>query len=167
MQIEYEISEQDFLDAQKLAMRKHPSRNSRLIFRLLPFWGLFLSLGMIWGGLKQGLSWNLLPGFLLGLLFLSSAWLLKLAQRKMYRQSPSLHGKRTMILNETGLSFSGPSFSSNIDWSFFQRFEEDDRVFLFWQSRQIFNIVPKRELSPGQISELRQAFTQNIVGKAE
>jgi hypothetical protein len=42
MQIEYEISEQDFLDAQKLAVRNAPNLTTRLLLRVLPFWGVFV-----------------------------------------------------------------------------------------------------------------------------
>ena len=48
MAIEYEMSEQDFMDAQKLAFRHLPDRLIPWVFRILPFWGLFLILAVVW-----------------------------------------------------------------------------------------------------------------------
>jgi hypothetical protein len=165
MQIEYKISEQDFLDAQKLAIRNLPSRSTRLIFRVLPFWGLFLFLGVMWPVFQHGLSWkwNMLLPFSMALLFLSLPLLMRRAQKKIYRKTANLHGKRTVTVEGTGLNFNGPGFSSHVEWAFFPRFVEDENTFLLYQSNQIFNIIPKRQLSQNQISELREAFTQHII----
>lgn len=132
MQIEYEVSEQDFLDAQKLAIRNLPNRTSRLIFRFLPFWGLFLFLMVMAPALQHGFSWNwsLLVPFALALLCLSTPLLMKRARKRLYRQTANLHGTRTTTLDETGLSFSGPAFSSRLEWAFFPRFVEDEKTFL-------------------------------------
>jgi YcxB-like protein len=165
MQIEYEISEQDFLDAQKLAMKNHPSRSSRFFFRILPFWGVFLCIAIVWPALKQWHSWNQLPILLLGLVLLSMPLLMKLAQRRAYRRAASIHGRLTMAVGESGLSFSGSTFSSHLEWNFFPRFVEDDKVFVLWQGNRTFNVIPKRQLAPEQISELRAAFTRNIGAK--
>ncbi|MGZ7103536.1 MAG: YcxB family protein [Candidatus Angelobacter sp.] len=87
---------------------------------------------------------------------------MKRARKKLYRQTASLHGKRTTTLDETGLSFTGPAFSSRVEWAFFPRFVEDQKTFLLYQSNQVFNIIPKQQLSQEQISELREAFNWHI-----
>jgi hypothetical protein len=164
MQIEYEISEQDFLDAHKLAIRKSLSRSTRLIFRVLPFWGLFMFLGVMWPVLRHGFSWkwNMLLPFSMALLFLSLPLLMRQVQKKVYRQTANLHGKRTVTVDESGLSFSGPAYSSRLEWTFFPRFVEGEKTFLLYQSNQIFNVIPKQQLSQEQIVQLREAFTRNI-----
>lgn len=164
MQIEYEISEQDFLDAQKLAIRKLPKRSTRLIFRLLPFWGIFLVFILMWSALQHGFSWssNMIATLVVALLCLSIPLLIRRAQKKMYRRTANLHGRRTMATDETGVSFSGPAFSSRLEWSFFPRFVEDEKAFLLYQSDQVFNVIPKRSLSQNEISELKEAFTRHI-----
>src|SRR6476660_4861536 len=116
MQIEYEISEQDFLKAQKLAMRNLPNRIGRLIFRILPFWGLFLFIAVIWNVFQAGLTWSngmVVPLFL-GLIFLVSPLLFNQAQRKMYRRNSMLHGKRSLVVDESGLNFSSSTFSAQL-----------------------------------------------------
>jgi len=47
----------------------------------------------------------------------------------------------------------------------FQRFVEDDKTFILYQSNQIVHPIPKRELSQDQLLELREAFTRNIVSR--
>ena len=67
-----------------------------------------------------------------------------------------------MSADEQGLSFEGPNFSSQLKWPFFLKFAEDDNVFVIYQSNQIFHIIPKRQLNPQQILDLREAFTRHI-----
>lgn len=167
MQIEYEISEQDFLDAQKLAMRKAPKLTMRLLLRVLPFWGAFVFLGVAWPVFKQGFAWkmDMIVPLAFAILCLASPLLVKRAYRKAYRGNPSYRGNRTLILNESGLDLSGPTFSSQLKWENFIRFVEDEKVFLLYQSGQVAQIVPKRQLSPEEITELREAFTQKIAMK--
>jgi hypothetical protein len=54
-----------------------------------------------------------------------------------------------------------------LKWESIQSFVEDDTSFVLYQSGLIFHILPKRELSPGQIADLREAFTKNIVPKTQ
>jgi len=167
MQIEYEISEQDFLDAQKLALKKHPKLTTRLLFRILPFWGLLLFLGVAWPVFQRGFVWNtsLMLPLAFAVLAVASPFLLRLAYKRIYRQNTALQGKRSVAVDESGLSFTGPAFSSHLDWKMFQRFVEDDKTFILYQSNQIVHPIPKRELSQDQLLELREAFTRNIVSR--
>ena len=163
-QINYEISEQDYLNAQKLAIRKHPKILTRVILRILPYWGFFVALAVAWSVFERGFGWQ--TSMLLPLAFavfaLSSPLLLKRAQKAVYRKTTSLQGPRTMSADEQGLSFEGPNFSSQLKWPFFLKFAEDDNVFVIYQSNQIFHIIPKRQLYPQQILDLREAFTRHI-----
>ena len=167
MLIEYEMSEQDFMDAQKLALRHLPNRRTRWIVRIVPFWGLFLCLAIVWNVVRSGLTWNngMITPLVLGLLFLSSPLLLNQSQRRIFRKNAIFHGQRTLAADETGLVFSGPTFSVQLKWDSFQSFVEDDTSFVLYQAGLIFHIMPKRELLPGQIVELKEAFTKNIVRK--
>jgi YcxB-like protein len=98
-------------------------------------------------------------------LCLASPLLVKRAYQKAYRGNPSYKGKRTLILNESGLNLSGPTFSSQLKWENFIRFVEDEKVVLLYQSGQVVQIVPKRQLAPEQITELREAVTRKIAMK--
>ncbi|MGC2696972.1 MAG: YcxB family protein [Candidatus Angelobacter sp.] len=167
MQIEYEISEQDFLNAQKLAVRKAPKLGTRLLFRILPFWGVLLFLGVAWPVFRKGfiLKTEMLVPFSFAVLCLGSPLLLKRAYQKAYRRNPSYQGKRSLILNENGLALSGDTFSSQLKWEHFIRFVEDEKVLLLYQGSQVVQIVPKRQLSQEEILELKEAFTRHIASK--
>ena len=102
---------------------------------------------------------------LFGTLFLASPLLMKRAYLKAYRGNPTYRGVRSLILNEGDLEFNGPTYSSQLKWQHFLRFVEDEKVFLLYQSTQAAQIIPKRELSPEQISELREALTRNVAAK--
>src|ERR1700720_216910 len=150
MAIEYEMSEQDFMDAQKLAFRHLPNRRIRWIFRIVPFWGLFLFLAVVWNVVRSGFTWNngLITPLVLGLLFLGSPLLMNQAYRKVFRKSAIFRGQRSLAVDETGLTFSAPTLSVQLKWNSIQSFVEDDTSFVFYQSGLIFHVLPKRQLSP-------------------
>jgi ABC-type transport system involved in cytochrome bd biosynthesis fused ATPase/permease subunit len=166
MQIEYEISEQDFLNAQKLAIRKSPSRAVRLIATVMPWFGAVLLIFVVTAGLSEGLSWAFLPGLLMPIFMLSIPVLNRRTQKKMYARATAMHGRLVLEADDTGVAFTGASFSSRTAWKNFANFVEDDKSFLLYQNSQIFNIVPKRSLSQGQIQELREIFARNTAGKS-
>jgi YcxB-like protein len=169
MAIAYEMSEQDFMDARKLAFRHLPNRRIPWIFRILSFWGLFLILAFIWNIVRSGVTWNngLITPLVLGLLFLSSSFLMNQAYRAIFRKNAIFRGRRSLAVDETGLAFTAPTLSVQLKWASIQSFVEDDTSFVLYQSGLIFHILPKRELSPGQIADLREAFTRNIVRKTQ
>ncbi len=168
MQIEYEISEQDFLDGLKLAHKKLPSRTGRYLLRILPFWGLFIFLGVTWPMFQRGFTWKfetVLP-FSFALLALSSPWLVKRAYRKAYRKNAAFGGRRILSFDDDGLSITGPAFSSQIRWEMFTGLAEDHKAFVLYQSNQVSQFVPKRELTQEQITELRETFTRKVAAKS-
>ena len=147
-QINYEISEQDYLDAQKLAIKNHPRTFTRVVYRVLPYWGLLVGL-------------MILPvGFTV--FALSRPLLLKRAVKAAYRKTRSLHGPRSTAVDEQGMSFEGPDFSSQLKWPFFLKFAEDDKSFIIYQTDQMFFCIPKRQLSQQEISTIREALIQHI-----
>ncbi|HET9836710.1 MAG TPA: YcxB family protein, partial [Candidatus Angelobacter sp.] len=84
------------------------------------------------------------------------------SRKAAYRRNTSLHGPRSVVVDEQGLSFKGPNFSSQVNWPIFVKFAEDGKVVVLFQSSHVFHIIPKRQLSPQQISSLRDAITRHI-----
>jgi len=168
MHIDFEMSEQDFMDAQKLARRHSSNGTLRWIFRIVPFWGLFLVLAVVWNIVQSGLAWNngMVAPLVLGLIFLASPLLMNQVNRRIFRKNSIFRGQRTLTVDETGLTLNTPTISIQLKWNSIQSFVEDDTSFVLYQSGLIFHIMPKRQLSPEQISELREAFTRNIARKA-
>lgn len=163
-QINYEISEQDYLDAQKLAIRNHPKRFTRVVYRILPYWGLLAGLGALWPLFWWGFHWDWL--MILPLAFagfaLSRPLLFNRAAKATYRKTRSLHGPRSTAVDDQGMSFQGPDFSSQLKWPFFLKFAEDDKSFVMFQTDRMFFFIPKRQLSQQDISNIRKALAQHI-----
>jgi hypothetical protein len=167
MQIDYEMSEQDFMDGQKLARRHSPNRTFRWIFRIVPFWGLFLFFAVVSNVVQSGHAWNngMVAPLVLGLLFLASPLLMNQVNRRIFRKNPIFRGQRSLVVDETGVTFNTPTISVQPKWGSIENFVEDDTSFVLYQSGVIFHLIPKRQLSQGQIATLREAFTRNIAHK--
>jgi len=162
MNFDYEISEQDFLNAQLLAIRNSSARFVRWGRLVFPLSGVVL-LGFLAYALgQQGFSWRLIPGLVVCLIFISMPLLNKRKQKQFYAKSTSMHGKLSIAVDENGLQFQGPTFSSRVDWTHFCRFVEDANAFLLYQNPQVFNIIPKRGLSQNQVETLRALLSQNM-----
>ena len=162
MQFEYEITEQDFLDGQRLAMKTYPVRSIRWSRLFLPLIGVAGLVFWIQTVARQGLSLRVTTGLFFPLLFLSFPLLTRWNERKLYRKATALHGKLRLEVGEGGWASSGPSFSGKVDWSNFSRFFEDKKCFVIYQDTRVFNIIPKRYLSADQICDLRQYFDRYI-----
>jgi len=162
MHIDYEINEQDYVAAQRLALKKmRPSMGRFLAFA--PWLGLFLLVFIGQAVWKRGFSTNFIPGLVVPLFFLVLPFTTRRSVRKSYAKSANMHGPLTLDVDEDGLSFRGRTFTSEVSWDHFARFYEDEKSFVISQRGQtVFNILPKRCLSPEQTSTLRDLLSGNI-----
>jgi YcxB-like protein len=163
MHVDYEISEKDYLDGQKLAIKNSSVRMVRWTRFVLPSFGAFLAVFLIHGILTQGFSVSVLPGMAFSLFFLLIPFLSLRKQKTLYAKSNALHGRLTLDVDDSGIQFGGPITSAKVAWAYFGKFFEDERVFVLYQKNQtIFNMVPKRALSADQVADLRQYLEQNV-----
>jgi hypothetical protein len=163
MHIDFEISEQDFLDAQRLATKNSSLRIVRWTRLVLPLFGLSLLIFLIHGTATQGFSVRLIPGLAVCLFFISVPLLNRRTQKKLYAKSTAMHGRLSLDADDDGMQFGGQTFSSKMSWSHFGKFFEDEKVFVLYQQNQrVFSSVPKRTLSPEQITTLRQYLQRNV-----
>jgi heme/copper-type cytochrome/quinol oxidase subunit 2 len=82
----------------------------------------------------------------LGFLWVIPWW----TARTQFQKQPSAQGPRTMTLDTKG-----------VNWQWDGGYEAKNQ-FLIYSSPACFNIVPKRSLSPGELSGLRELLRQNI-----
>lgn len=164
---DYEISEQDFLDGQRLAIKSSSRRLVRWNRVVIPGFGLVLLAFLASVIVRQGFSIQLAPGMAIVSFFLLIPLLNKRTQKKLYARSNGLHGRLTLDVDEDGMQFGGPINSAKVAWAYFGKYFEDERVFvLYARNRVIFHIIPKRELSPEQVVELREYLQGNIAPEA-
>jgi YcxB-like protein len=164
MNITYQASEQDFVRAGMLMLRRKsrftafsPWVGGVWLAFLISF--IFLDPGARaninnsadWGKVGFGLS---IPILLLLMPLLTRAGL-----RKQYRNSPAMQETRTIQADFSGFHLRSQSNSSDIAWSTFIAFAEDEHSFLLiQQGNLIFVPIPKRQLSEEQVEEVRSVF---------
>jgi hypothetical protein len=70
MHVDYEITEKDYLDGQRLAIKNSSVRMVRWTRFVLPSFGALLAVFLIHGILTQGFAVSVLPGMAFSLFFL-------------------------------------------------------------------------------------------------
>ena len=167
MHIDYEINEQDYVAAQRLALKKMRASAARFL-AFAPWLGLFLLVFIGQAVWKRGFSTNFIPGLVVPLFFLVLPFTTRRSVRKSYAKSANMHGPLTLDVDEDGLSFRGRTFTSEVSWDHFARFYEDEKSFVISQRGQtVFNILPKRCLSPEQTSTLSDILGRHISAAAK
>lgn len=163
MHVDYEISEKDYLDGQRLAIKNSSVRLVRWTRFVLPSFGALLAVFLVYSILTQGFSVSVLPGTVFSLLFMLIPFLSIRKQKMIYAKSNALHGKLTLDVDDSGIQFGGPITSAKVAWAYFGKFFEDERGFVLYQKNEtIINMVPKRALSADQVASLRQYLEQNV-----
>lgn len=168
MEITYTNSEDDFARAGSLMLRK---RNRALIAIqwcagvALAYMAISLASSPAMrattfaaGGLPRLVGGAALPVLILCLPFITQR-----AIRKQFRKTPLLSETRTLSFDEFGHRFRSSSAEGQVSWSAYESFLEDRYSFLLvQQGSQIFVPIPKRELNPDQIEQLRTIFSAHL-----
>jgi len=77
-------------------------------------------------------------------------------RRRQFRTSPFAAGERTLIIDENGIATTFPNAMAQYGWQAFTRYRETElSILIFTSPRTIGVWIPKREMSPQQIDELR------------
>jgi len=128
-----------------------------------PGLGVFLLLFAIYNIATRGFSSGLIAGLAIAAFFLSLPLLSRLQQKRLYAKCTSMHGRLCLDVDDEGLGFSGPGFSSNVGWPHFYKYCEDAKSFVVYQqSRMVVNIIPKRSLTDEQMAQLREYLDRHL-----
>ena len=162
MHIDYEVSEQDFIQAHKLALKNAPSWVTRAIPWMGPLAGIagMLFLGYAW--FSQGFKTNLIYGSLFCWWFISIPFMMRRGRKKAYAKTTSFHGPMSMDMDANGVFVKANGVESRIAWTNFANFLEDEKSFVILQNSSIFHPITKRYFSAEQVTELRECLQQNI-----
>ena len=106
MHIDYEINEQDYVAAQRLALKKMRPAMARFL-AFAPWLGLFLLVFIGQAVWKRAFSTNLIPGLVVPLFFLVLPFTTRRTIRKSYAKSTNMHGPLTLDVDDNGLRFRG------------------------------------------------------------
>jgi hypothetical protein len=80
-------------------------------------------------------------------------WLIPITTRRTYK---ALHRPCTLSWSESGLRVTGDSGERKISWSDYLKWAENAEIFALYQAPRLFNMLPKRTLTPEQIADFRQ-----------
>jgi hypothetical protein len=83
-------------------------------------------------------------------------WLIPITTRRTYRKHKALHRPCTLSWSESGLTVTGDSGEWKISWSDYLKWAENAEIFVLYQAPRLFNMLPKRALTPEQIADFRQ-----------
>jgi hypothetical protein len=165
MHIEYQISEDDFVSASRLAQRTRNlfARAQTYFFPAIGFVIIASGIISLFTGGPIKVLW---PIILWGCFILCIPLLNKFQIRRIYRKTPLLQDRRTLDLDSSALRFATHNSDSRAPWETYTRFAENEETFiLFQQGERIFIPIPKHELSPSQITELRSLFETHLARK--
>lgn len=94
--------------------------------------------------------------------FVTYFWIAPFTARRTYRKQKALQAPLDVSWSDTGLRTVAANGDWTHRWSDYLRWDENDQVFLFYQAPRLFNILPKRVLSPSQIDNLRDIAKSRI-----
>ena len=158
MDIEYTITEYDYVRALKLAAVA--TRKQLLWLSLL---GLFLLLLALFGNHSVrfagifGISFGII-GYFLTLYVVSP-----LMARRQYRKYKLLHQPFRFVLTDSGYIVKNESGELNVKWSDLLRWRANDEFILLYFAPKLFHLVPKKIAEKEiDISEIEQKLAAQI-----
>lgn len=138
--LEYQISEGDFMDAYEVfwRSRKHGSKSE-----------------LIWGAVAVVFGVILLyVGYLIGWALVASGVMLAaliplrhFLHKRAYRENPVFAGSTSVSFGEEHIQVANPLGESRLKWSFYRSAMESDAFFMPMISKRSFSIIPKRSFA--------------------
>jgi len=163
MHIEYQISPNDFFRAAKLAQR---AKFARYFLYIFPAMAVYF----MWMGIRTAITSEDFSG--VWSLGLSCSFLLlfpllpNLLWRLQYRKNPLLQNPWNLDIDDASLHVVAANHDSRTTWLAYTAFAEDEHSFVLHQKgRSLFLPIPKRELSPLQVTELRTLLATRLPTK--
>jgi hypothetical protein len=128
----------------------------RMFFRArrLRFVGLLLLAAALFYFAGRGAEY--LAYACIGFIFLSP-WILYRAIARAIDQNSQFTDPKTLTFSPAGLLVVGPNYKSELDWSMFKAFSENDANFYLHLTDTGFDsVIPKSAFTPAQQEEFRQ-----------
>lgn len=85
-----------------------------------------------------------------------------MSARKAYAAQKTLQHPMTISWSAEGFRSIAQQGDWNIAWSDYLKWAEDDKVILLFQGPRVFNMLPKRVLTPTQVDDFRQIVAANV-----
>ena len=75
--------------------------------------------------------------------------------RKIYDSNKMINEKIEYEFDKDQISISGESFHSKISWGKLHELSTTKSWFLIWQTKQVANVIPRRDISDNQIETIK------------
>jgi hypothetical protein len=105
-------------------------------------------------------SWIMLGGSVFWMVFIRT--LPRLSARMQFRRTPSVQNPMTIAISESGLHVQSPHGDSQVAWSAYMGWGEEESVFVLLPQPLIYLPIPKRAFTEQQQAEFREALRRNI-----
>jgi hypothetical protein len=86
-------------------------------------------------------------------------WCIPRMTKKLFKQQPSARAPYQFSFDDDGMRAVGPFESSNLPWSHFHGWLENDRLFLLSKTSLTFFCLPKAQLGEENLSALKQCLS--------
>ena len=166
MELEYRLSLQDYQEANQAHLKLQRWLYFLFwIFIVLGFWVLIISffLGKTIGIDILGAA----AFFSLAINYFNpyfSSTLKKYQFSRSWKWLSNLHHPITIDVNEESLKITGINFENRMQWQLYIQAIETKNLFMLYQTKRIFNIIPKRTFNSNkQIEEFRELLCTKIL----
>lgn len=78
--------------------------------------------------------------------------------RKIFKQQKNLHKPYTLTWDGDRLESTSEAGNARLAWDELLKMREDSKIMLFYESEQLYRLIPKRYVTQDQIASLRQSW---------
>ena len=166
MQITYQLTEKDFVEAYSTHRKRNPFGrwSRRIVSGIVVLAAAAIIIGLI---AEHGIrpTKDSLPFFGLVVFWFAILWLWpRWTMKQQFRKQPGAHGPRMVTSDADGAHWRWDGGSGDIAWKNYIGWVEGKNQILFYTSPACFNILPVQGMLPQQVIDLRELLKQNIRG---
>ena len=155
--LEYRLTQSDFVCAY-IAHYRNSGPAKTFLYYLLPILGcasILIAAVMMVVQIRTGEEWTeSVVFFMVGLFWLACHFLRPWRLRRAYRKDPRFKNPIKITINGNEWNVSTATAEARYKHGAFIRAVETDSLFLFYHSPLLFNFLPKRDLTPGQQTQI-------------
>jgi hypothetical protein len=164
MHVDYQVSQQDYVSAAMLAVRKGRITTKIRYYYFCAF-AIFWLVATLSSSRSEG-HWNfasIVAGLSIFPFLAFILWVTGLKFAREFRQNVSLHGIHQLDATESGMRIANSESEMRSTWKTYSKFAENSRVFiLFHPGIKSFIPISKNAMNVEQVSELRSLFKTSL-----
>jgi hypothetical protein len=166
MTLDFQLNEDDYVDAQQTHLRKSLRGLSGIlpaIFALMALLGIIgLVFWLIQPSNEMGRQLAPMSGFVVLVITMGFYVRSGLLYRRQFRKIKALQRPMQMAFDNDEIVYTSPTAQAKILWSAFEDWRESKNSFLLYPQPRMFYIVPKRAIQADQIPAFRSILEARI-----